>query len=168
MSDNELNFTAPEPTPAPEYAPMPDSFAPEEPKKKVYDGNDTNSLREAAADLDKAREAKAPPKTDKVRVYQRLDTGEPIPENLTVSAEKAGRDVKLMREWEAAGEQPQPQLDKLQNIVDGMRQTFGKELPSDFIPQLQQAAEQAKQQAARLSNQYWENWCEPENPDTKH
>jgi hypothetical protein len=86
------------------YEPMPDSFTPEEPKKREYNA-EQDGLREAAAEVVEQREAKAPPQTtDKARVYQNLATGEQLPEHLTVTPEKVGRDIKLMREWESATE----------------------------------------------------------------
>jgi hypothetical protein len=129
------------------YEPMPDSFTPEEPKKREYNA-EQDGLREAAAEVVEQREAKAPPQTtDKTRVYQNLATGEQLPEHLTVTPEKAGRDIKLMREWESATEQPQRDLAQLQTVVDNMRQAFpNKELPPTFVQDLQQYAEQAQQQ----------------------
>jgi hypothetical protein len=98
--------------------------------QKTYNA-EQDGLREAAAEVVEARESKSPPTTDKVRVYQNLHSGEQLPEHLTVTPERAGRDVKLMRQFEALGETAQPDLDKLQHVVDGMRQAFpNKELPS--------------------------------------
>jgi hypothetical protein len=128
------------------YVPMADSFAAEEPKKKEYNA-EQDGLKAAAAEVVEARESNAPPQTDKTRVYQNLATGEQLPEHLTVTPERAGRDVKMMREWEAQTEQPQRDLAQLQNVADNMRQAFpNKELPPTFVQDLQQYSEQAKQQ----------------------
>jgi hypothetical protein len=81
-----------------------------------------------------------------------LINGEKIPENQTLEAEQAARDLNLVRNWEATA--AQPDLDRVQNAVDNMRQAFPqRELPADFIPQLEQAAEQAKQQQSQPQEQ---------------
>jgi hypothetical protein len=144
LSEDEIGT----PIPKPDYEPMGATISspPEDDnRKKTYSG-ESDGLREAAKDLTEARESQAPQTSDKTRVYQRLDTGEQLPEHLTIDPATAGRDVSIMRQWEAQIENPQPDLDKLQATVDSIREAFpARELPPTFVQDLQQAQAQAQE-----------------------
>jgi hypothetical protein len=100
--------------PTADYTPMADPVAAEEPKRKVYDGNDAETIREAAADLDKARAENRIPRADDEPVdrsyvhYTGEKAGERVAPNETLTADRAARDIETIRQWEAASQQPQP------------------------------------------------------------
>jgi hypothetical protein len=114
-AETEINSPVPEQvadTPAPTaYEPMADSYAAstEEPKKKTYDA-DQDGLHSAAKDLTQSRQPEPEPLERKYQWLSGEKAGEPIPENQTVSAERAARDVEMMRNYEASLQQT-PQAD---------------------------------------------------------
>jgi hypothetical protein len=154
MSDNEINL--PEDKPAPEWTPMADPGAAVD-DKATY-GNDAEGLKEAAKDLSEAREARTVKQAEAeplVRTYQYLTgdkAGEAIPDNQTITAERAARDVSTMREYEAASQQPQ-QSD-IANAIDSFRNAYAAnpqqqqqiaEQPQGQQQEQPQATEQAQQ-----------------------
>ena len=136
--------------PAVEYVPMADSFAQEEPKKKY--ASDSDGLKEAAADLEEARAAGTVKQAESEpleRHYQFLTgdrAGEAIPENQTISAERAARDVAMMREYEAAQQQP-PQSDIAAAIDDVRNQYSANPQPQAQTAEAQQTPEQPQAQS---------------------
>jgi len=134
------------------------SAEPAEPKQKEYDGEISESLRAAAADLDKLRaENKIPqaePEPDRTyRWTSGSKEGERVPDNYTLDAERAARELTAVRQAEQAAKpenarfiDPQQQQ-PLQNAVDNLRAHFpNKELPPDIIQQIEQNYQQQQAQ----------------------
>ena len=128
-----------EDSPRADWTPMPDSLAQED-KRKTF-GGEADGLREAAAEVEKAREAatRPPPGTDEdgilTRTYQYLkgeSAGEAIPENQTITAERAARDVTMMRAHEAALQQPAPE--DVAARIDGFRNELATNPPAQAQP----------------------------------
>ena len=154
MSDvfDQTGIAVPDTTeaaPTRDWTPMADSLAAED-KGKVYDGNDSGSLREAAKDLTEAREAATRPPlgTDEdgilTRKYQYLkgeSAGEAIPTNQTITAERAARDVEMMRNHEASLQQP-PTAD-VANAIDAFRNELAANPQAPAQPDQAQAQPQA-------------------------
>jgi hypothetical protein len=141
--------------PTADYTPMADPVAAEEPKRKVYDGNDAETIREAAADLDKARAENRIPRADDEPVdrsyvhYTGEKAGERVAPNETLTADRAARDIETIRQWEAASQQPQPADEAA--AVDALRAQYGQqqaEAPSELNDQARahMAAEEPQQQ----------------------
>ena len=151
--------------PAVEYVPMADSFAQEEPKKKY--ASDSDGLKEAAADLEEARTANAPqPQTGEdgilTRNYQFLTgerAGEAIPENQTITAERAARDVAMMREYEAALQQPQTA--DIAAAIDGVRNQYSTN-PQPQQPEAQAQTTEQPQQAQQPAQPPLPDGVDPE------
>jgi hypothetical protein len=127
--------------PTAEYVPMADPIAADEPKRKTYDGNDAETIREAAADLDKARAENRIPRAEDEPVdrgYKYLTgdrAGEAVEPEQTLTAERSARDLRMVREWEAASQQPQPAdeaaaIDALRAANNGQQPQA--EAPSEF------------------------------------
>jgi hypothetical protein len=135
-------------TPPVEYTPMEGTISSmgDEEKKKNYH-HDTDGLKEAAADLTDSR-TQAANDEPRVRVYQRLGDGEPVPPNQTVSAETAAADLDILRTIESAENTPYPE--DLASAVDFLRVHSGNYAAQaqqpEPQPQQQQQAEPAQQQ----------------------
>jgi len=147
------------------------SAEPAEPKQKEYDGEISESLRAAAADLDKLRaENKIPqaePEPDRTyRWTSGSKEGERVPDNYTLDAERAARELTAVRQAEQAAKpenarfiDPQQQQ-PLQNAVDNLRRAFPDgQLPVDILEQVQ-----AQQQAQPDQTQAVEPQSQVEQP----
>jgi hypothetical protein len=129
------------------YAPMADAYAPPEDKKKTYDGNNSDSIREAAKDLTEARaKAELEPTPRGYVQYGGDHHLEASPENETISLERAADDLTRQRGFEQAAAQSHDP-DRMAAAVDSIRAAHpDRQLPPDLIPQLQAAHEQATKQ----------------------
>jgi hypothetical protein len=141
--------------PTADYVPMADPVA-TEPKAKVYDeSSDADSVRAAAADLDKARAENRIPRAEDepidrgYRYYAGEKAGEPVEPEQTLTPERASRDLRMVREYEAASQQPAPEV--VASAVDQIRAANNGEpqpqQPSELNDQARahMAAEQAQQ-----------------------
>jgi hypothetical protein len=93
------------------FTTMSDAYSPPEDKRKTYEGDTASAVREAARDLDKARASDQVPKAEGEipRNYVQHggdDHGEPVPENETISLERASDDLTRQRSFEQAAQQP--------------------------------------------------------------
>jgi hypothetical protein len=155
-AEHELNAppSTAERAPTAEYVPMPDPIAPEPEKRKEYD-SDLEGVQKAARDLTEAREhgrvPQAEPEIDRGYQYLTGDkAGERVPENQTLEAQRAARDLKMMRDYEAAVANP-TETDRLASAVDNIRQAFpNKELPANFVEDMKQVAEHVQQQQSQI------------------
>jgi hypothetical protein len=137
---------------APDYAPFPDHTQVED--KKTYEGDDSTAVREAAEDLSRDRsegripEAESEPIDRGYKYYKGGKAGQDIEKHYTLEAERAARDLNMIREVDAAIQQPT--TDHFQPFIDAMRANFpNKELPPDFLAQMDQAQQQVEQAQAQ-------------------
>jgi hypothetical protein len=124
---------------------------PRDPDRRKKFAADSDGLREAAKEVVKEREARQPSAEDVERDYRwNAGHGDRVDPSITVSAERAASDLDRVRQKDHDETHPAADTDKLAAIVDGLRAAYpNRELPADFVPQLQQAAEQAKQQQSQ-------------------
>jgi hypothetical protein len=124
----------------PEYTPM-KSQADYEPKPKEYD-NDTDSIRRAFRDLEKARQAGTVPQAEAEAEAEPLKrgyrqdggVGDPVPENQTVEPRRAADDLSRAREIE--GEQPNNLTAEIDRVRDAYNNPQAAEQPQpDSQPQ---------------------------------
>ena len=140
----------------PEYRPLPtaEDLA-EKPKKKEY-SSDLDGVEKAAKDLTKAREEGRVPQAEAERVDRgyrwQSGLGEKVEDHYTLEARRAAEDLTRVRQGEAATANPLD-TDRMTAAVDAMRRAYGRELPPDFIPNLQAHADQAQQQAQPQTEQ---------------
>jgi hypothetical protein len=103
LSDTEAEIptetTSPAPTEA--YRPLPEATEPDEDKKRIYDANDSDSIRAAALEVDKLRgKAEAEPLD---RSYRwEAGTGDKVEPHYTLDAGKAAEDLTRLRNSEVA------------------------------------------------------------------
>jgi hypothetical protein len=122
----------------------------DEPKKKTYSA-ELDGIREAAKDLTEAREARESrtvPQADAEptdRGYRwNAGQGDPVEGKYTVDAKRAAQDLSRARQADAANP---IDTDGLAAAVDTLRATFpNRELPADFLQQLQQQSEAVRAQ----------------------
>jgi hypothetical protein len=154
MSDvfDQTNTPVPTDKPAtPEYRPLPtaEDLA-ERPKKKEY-SSDLEGVEKAAKDLTKAREEGRVPQAEAEaepvdRGYRwQGGRGDPVESEYTIEARRAAEDLVRVRQGEAAAANP-TDTGRMTAAVDAMRQAYGRELPPDFLTNLQQHAEAAQRQ----------------------
>jgi hypothetical protein len=167
-AEHELNAapSTAERAPAADYTPMPDSFTPAPEKKKTYD-SDLDGVEKAARDLTEAREQGRVPRAEDEpidRGYINYTTGERVPEGQTLEAQRAARDLKMVRDHESGIQNPHDPA-HLALAVDNIRQAFpDKELPPNFVQDMQQVAEQVQQQQQQAQAQAAEPQIEQPQP----
>src|SRR5262249_37295272 len=100
------------------YVPMSDAYAEPERPEKTYRG-DEDGLRKAAKEVTEQRQEREP-KIE--RIYINSQTGEPMPMNQTLSAERAATDLTRQRGIEAAN--LSPKAEDVANAIDAARQNY--------------------------------------------
>jgi hypothetical protein len=129
------------------------SIEPEPEKKRSYEGDDSTAAKAAARDLEKAREAAAPPPRPDLaedgtikRAYQRLHDGSPVPPNETISLERGATDLKSVRELDIASQLPDP--NDIAARIDAARGEYFLNQQARQQPDPQQAQTAEQQPAA--------------------
>ena len=150
-----------DPAPTQEYTPLPDPAAVED-KGKVYDNNDSGSLREAAKDLDNARAAGTIPRAEDVEPIDRsyrhdAGLGEPLEPHFTLEPRQAANDLERVRAAEVANAQAAP--DAVAAAVDAFRNQLSADPQAQPEAQPQQQTEFNPQAQAQQTTE-----AQPQQP----
>jgi hypothetical protein len=123
---------------------------PRDPDRRKKFTGDSDGLREAAKEVVKEREARQPQTEDVARDYRwQNGHGDPVDPSVEVSADQAAKDLDRVRQTDFDATQ-NTDMDRLASAVDNIRAAYpGRELPADFVPQVQQAAEAIQQQQSQ-------------------
>jgi hypothetical protein len=106
-----------------DYKPMPVAES-SEPKKKIYD-SEISGLESAAAEVTKARQAaNVPAEPEPTPREYRLNNGlgDKVPDNRTLTAERAADDLTRLRAEEVASQLPDPA--EVANAIDAARHDY--------------------------------------------
>jgi hypothetical protein len=157
---NDLPIVGEGNTPAPEYQEMPPSLltGSEPDKKKIYNADETSSMREAAEEVTERRTAESSDDDPRRRAYMNLTSGEVLDPSLTVSPERAGDEIKIMRQAEHAAQVPWG--DEIAATIDKVRADYAAATQPQ--PQVQQPP---PEQVQPEQSHYSEQVQQPQQPD---
>jgi hypothetical protein len=130
------------------YTSMSDAYAPPEEKRKTYNAEE-GGIREAAEDLNKARASTEAEPIPRTYVEHGGDHhGEAVPENQTLSLERASDDLTRQRAVEQAAQQPDPV--EVANAIDNARAQATQQQPQ---PQPEPQAQPQQTDQAQTTEQ---------------